>query len=243
MTWQQRWLDCLFLHFPVPPSALTPLAPPRLEIETFGGWAYLTYVLFRLRVRPAWLPGVAGFSSLAELNIRTYVRHRGQSGICFLRVLADNRLAIAVARTLTPMPYEYARIRYGSGSVRCEAPGHPARRLDLEFTQPTSFAEPPPSSLDAWLLERYRLFIGGPQNALLAADAEHAPWQVAAVRLQVRENSLAADLGLALETQPVAAHYSPGVGARFQPFRVVAAPRPAQAASTAGRKTCLTGTA
>src|SRR5262245_7888988 len=102
MNWSQRWLDCLFLHFPAPPAAVARVVPPRLEVETFGGSAWISYVLFRLKLRPAWLPFVPGFSALLELNIRTYVRHRGQSGICFLRVLAENRLAIAAARLLTP---------------------------------------------------------------------------------------------------------------------------------------------
>src|SRR5262245_10940134 len=83
MIWSYRWLDCLFLHFTVSAAAVKPLLPPRLEVESFGGSAWISYVLFRLSVRPAWLPAVPGFSSLAELNIRTYVRHRGHSGICF----------------------------------------------------------------------------------------------------------------------------------------------------------------
>ena len=228
MTWSQRWLDCLFLHFPVPLAAVAPLVPPRLEVDSFAGSAWVSYVLFRLQLRPAWLPFVPGLSSLLELNIRTYVRHRGQSGICFLRILADNPLAIAAARLLTPLPYERAHINYGSSRAVCRSSADPARRLELQFTPPTSHAELQPGTLDAWLLERYRLFIGGDRCSILAADVEHPPWQAAALSPLVRDNTLAADLGLALGTQPAAAHFSPAVAARFQAFHIVAAARTAE---------------
>lgn len=223
MIWSQRWLDCLFLHFPVPPAALSRLVPPRLEVEAFAGSAWISYVLFRLKLRPAWLPFVPGLSSLVELNIRTYVRHRGQSGICFLRIFADNRLSIAAARLLTPLPYEHARMAYSSRSASCLPTADPGRRLLVQFRSPTSFSEMQPGTLDAWLLERYRLFVGGQNGSVLAADAEHSPWQAASLAPVVIENSLAADLSQDLGTHPAAAHYSPGVAARFHTFRTVAA--------------------
>ena len=221
MTWSQRWLDCLFLHFPVPAAAVARLVPPRLEVETFDGSAWISYVLFRLQLRPAWLPFVPGFSSLIELNIRTYVRHRGHSGIYFLRVLADNRLAIAAARILTPLPYEHARFSLGR-IIHCQSSANTSRQLHLEFERPSSCSELQPRALDAWLLERYRLFIAGEGSSLLAADVEHPPWQAASVGVAVGENTLASDLEIDLGTLPAAAHYSPGVAARFNAFHAVA---------------------
>jgi uncharacterized protein YqjF (DUF2071 family) len=141
MTWSQRWLDCLFLHFPVPAAVLERLVPPRVQVETFGGSAWVSYVLFRLKLRPAWLPPVPGLSALVELNIRTYVRHRGQSGICFLRILADNRLAIAAARLLTPLPYTHARLDYGSQQVFCRSSAAPDQRLSLHYCDDPGFSE------------------------------------------------------------------------------------------------------
>jgi len=223
MNWSQRWLDCLFLHFPAPAEAVARHLPPRLEVETFGGSAWISYVLFRLKLRPAWLPPVLGFSSLFELNIRTYVRHRGQSGIYFLRMLADNRLAIAAARLLTPLPYEHARMSYAAGRAECCPFRAAGSRLVVQFQRPTSFAAAGPGSLDDWLLERYRLFLGGPDSAVLAADVEHPPWQAAPLASTVVENSIAIDCGVAANAQPAIAHYSPGVAARFGAIRTVAA--------------------
>src|SRR5262245_29609107 len=109
MTWIQEWADVLFLHFPVSAAEVQRLLPRGIEVDKFDGRAWIGYIFFRLRVRPAWLPIVPGFSSLLELNIRTYVRCAGQAGIYFLRMYADNHLAIAAARLLTPLCYEPAR--------------------------------------------------------------------------------------------------------------------------------------
>src|SRR5262245_43574036 len=104
--WAQRWLDLLFLHWRVPPAALRPQLPRDLAIDTYGGDAWVSLVLFRLKVRPRWLPFVPGISNMLELNLRTYVRAANSPGIYFLSMLADNRPAIWLAKLLTPLPYQ-----------------------------------------------------------------------------------------------------------------------------------------
>ena len=106
MIWRQRWMDVLFLHFAVDQRQLAQRLPEKLALDLFAGQAWLSYIFFRLQLRPAWLPLMPGFSSLLELNVRTYVRYRGQSGIYFLRMYADNPLAIAASRWLTPLRYQ-----------------------------------------------------------------------------------------------------------------------------------------
>ncbi len=71
----------------------------------------MSLVVFRLRVRPRWLPYLPALSDLVEVNLRTYVRFGDAAGIWFLSVHADNAWAIAVARLLTPMPYVRAPMR------------------------------------------------------------------------------------------------------------------------------------
>ena len=102
--WSQHWLNVLFLHWQVPAAALRAHLPSALDIATYDGSAWVSLVLFRLRVRPRWLPYLPGLSDLVEVNLRTYVRFRDKPGICFLSVHADNRGAIFLAKRLTPMP-------------------------------------------------------------------------------------------------------------------------------------------
>ena len=230
MIWRQHWSDVLFLHFPAAVPELVRLIPPHVQVDTFAGQAWISFVLFRLKVRPAWLPPVPGLSSLVELNLRTYVRHGDQPGICFLRMYADNRWAIRAANLLTPLHYERARFSYGSSAgcwlqAECQATDDPGRRLALRFQSFGPIAAAEPGSLDAWLLERYRLFVSRQDGGVIAADVNHLPWQTADAAAIVTENTIANELPLSLARTPAAIHYSPGLAARFQEFRLVAAPR------------------
>jgi uncharacterized protein YqjF (DUF2071 family) len=224
--WQQHWRDVLFLHFPISADQLSARLPRRLEVDLFDGQAWLTYVFFRLKLRPAGLPFLSGLSSLVELNVRTYVRHDGKSGIYFLRMYADNRLAIIASRLLTPLCYEWAamtnrRADRGNGHIECRpsALAGAALSADVEVTAPP--AQPPRESLDTWLVERYRLFVEAARDEMLVAEVEHPPWLVAPIRLSAVQDSLGPSLGLSLLAAPTLAHFSPGVTAQFNSFRRV----------------------
>jgi uncharacterized protein YqjF (DUF2071 family) len=227
--WRQHWRDVLFLHFPVSTKELAARLPRELEVDTFDGQAWLSYVFFRLTLRPAWLPLVPGVSSLLELNVRTYVRYRGEPGIYFLRMYADNRLAILASRWLTPLGYEHAmmvdrRSAAGAGHVACQPTAMPGAALaaDVEIVAP--LIQPGRESLDRWLVERYRLFVAPAAGPMLAADVEHPPWQIAPARLESVDNSLGRSVGLSAEDEPALAHYSPGVTAQFNAFCRVRSP-------------------
>src|SRR5436190_12753527 len=92
---RMRWLDLLFAHWPLPVEALRQLVPAQLEIETFHGTAWLGIVPFRMEdVAPRFLPAPPVAGRFPELNVRTYVRHRGRSGVWFFSLDAANRLAV-----------------------------------------------------------------------------------------------------------------------------------------------------
>jgi uncharacterized protein YqjF (DUF2071 family) len=225
--WSQSWEDLLFLHWRVSPELLSHLVPCPLQVETFDGQAWVSLVLFRLRVRPRWLPFLPGLSTLLEANLRTYVQLDGRPGIWFLSVHADNRWAIWLARLLTPLPYRRARIsctRLGPHAhFQIQCPGSPSRGVSLSFIPGPVCAESVDGTLDAWLLERYRLYLAqGRREQLLQADVVHPRWQTAPlVELSCAGNNLGEAFGLDLSRAPDRAHFSPGVQALFGPFRNV----------------------
>ena len=101
--WSQHWRDLLFAHWPVPAAALRRLVPDCLDIDTHDGVAWVSAVAFRLeRVRFRWSPPLAFCSSFAELNLRTYVRHRGEAAIYFLSIHAGRRLTYPANTTPDP---------------------------------------------------------------------------------------------------------------------------------------------
>jgi uncharacterized protein YqjF (DUF2071 family) len=223
--WSQHWQDVLFLHWQVSSTALRPHIPAPLEIATYDGDAWVSLVLFRLRVRPRWLPYLPGLSDLLEINLRTYVHFRDKPGICFLSVHADNPWSIFLAKRLTPMPYIYANLDYQRHKDRFCVSGHRPSvgdfRLSLAFSPDSDEQAPPDGTLDSWLLERYRLFIEDHRGQLLQADVEHPRWAVRRVELSVAGNTLGEKYDLDLSRVPDRLHFSTGVHAHFGTFHDV----------------------
>src|SRR3954465_10521356 len=95
----QRWDRLLFLHFEVQQEALRALLPPRLELDTYEGRAFVSLTPFtvdgaRLRGMPM-LPGISRFH---ELNVRTYVRRGDDRGVWFFSLAAASPAPAAIAR-------------------------------------------------------------------------------------------------------------------------------------------------
>ena len=233
MEYRQCWDDVLFLHWTCAAETLQRRMPAPLQLATFQGQAWVSVILFRLRVRPRWLPYVPGVSNLVELNVRTYVHDRGRTGIWFLGVYADNRLAVRLARWLTPIPYERRSLRHAgaAGEAVVQYEWRPDSFLSARPVGPSTAAAS--GSLDEWLLERYRLFAVANSGKLKEAEVEHPPWRFQPVAVDGAAGEIGQDLGLALSQSPEVAHYSPGVRAGFGEFRRLGATA-SRGLSTAG---------
>ena len=107
----QRWEHLLFLHWRVPAELLQPHLPPGLTVDTYDGSAWLGVVPFWMRrVRPRFLPCVPGLSDFLELNLRTYATGPAGAGVWFFSLDANQKIAVALARTLFKLPYAHAAI-------------------------------------------------------------------------------------------------------------------------------------
>jgi hypothetical protein len=229
--WSQCWLDVLFLHWRVPVSSLQPHLPPGVEVEAYRESAWLSLVLFRLKVRPRWLPFVPGISSFTEVNLRTYVRARERSGIYFLSISADNKWSVRLARLCTPLPYQAVPMSYrqmGSDFCFVRRPRGSGGALTLVFRPRPGCRTPADGSLDTWLLERYRAFAWSRRRRLVAADVAHARWSVQDVEwLRVSSERSSWWDGVPPRA-PDLSHYSEGVQAQFGAFRTAQTGQPLQ---------------
>ncbi|MFO0904830.1 MAG: DUF2071 domain-containing protein [Pirellulales bacterium] len=223
MEYRQCWNNVLFLHWTCSAETLQRRIPAPLQLATFQGQAWVSVILFRLRVRPRWLPYVPGVSNLVELNVRTYVHYQGRTGIWFLGVYADNRLAVRLARWLTPIPYERRSLRY-EGTAKDSAVRYQWRPDSFLSARPVGpIAAAAPGSLDEWLLELYRLFAAVNSRRLEEAEVVHPRWLVQPVEVEGAADEIGQELGLSLSRSPEVTHYSPGVRAEFARFRRIGA--------------------
>ena len=65
---RMRWLDLLFAHWSVEPSALAAVVPTGLELDTYDGAAWLGIVPFTMAdVAPRGAPAIPGLSSFPAI--------------------------------------------------------------------------------------------------------------------------------------------------------------------------------
>ncbi len=200
----QSWSDLLFAHWPVHAEVLRPLLPAGLELDTRDGVAWLGVVPFRMHgVRLRGLPPVPTTHAFPELNVRTYVTHRGRPGVWFLSLDAASRVAVRAARAWFRLPYYDAR-------MRCDADGDAIRYASLRTHRGAAPAElraryaptgapwlARAGTLEHWLTERYCLYAAGPRG-LLRGEILHVPWRLQNAEAEIELNTMARAAGIAL---------------------------------------------
>jgi uncharacterized protein len=225
------WSDLLFLHWPVEPAALRRAMPPGLRLELRDGVAWLTVAAFRMsEVHPRALPPLPGHARFPEINVRTYVTMDGRPGVYFFSLDVPRVLAVAGARAVFALRYFVARmsVRASDGWVDYES-----RRLasgpagfHARYRAAGSLGSPAPGTLEHWLTARYCLYAVRRRGAILRAEIHHADWVLREADVDLVDNSMAAPLGLALDTPELVQYADPLEVFAWWPDRVERPERP-----------------
>lgn len=211
----QVWQNLLFMHWRVEAETLRRLVPAPLELDLFEGGAYLGVV-------PFWIPDeslrgrikVPLAGSFIELNVRTYVTWRGQSGVYFISLDASNHVAVLAARFLYTLPYFHAKMSFDRDddnwihyrSTRRHG-GAPLAEFKGRY-RPSGPALPlVPGSLEHWLTERYALFTVD-DGHVFRGDIHHPPWRLHPAEAVVELNTMASCWDVTLPDTAPHLHYS-----------------------------------
>lgn len=211
---RQWWGKLLFMHWPVPVSALRPLVPPQLSIDTFEGQAWVGVVPFRMwGVRPSFTPPVPGLNAFNELNVRTYVHHRGVPGVWFHSLDIDSAVATWGARRFFYLPYHQAEmslrqqgnsIDYASTRTQKNAPPASFRG---SWTIGESLPTSEPDSLEFFLTERYCLYAVDDEQ-LYRCRIHHEPWPLRAAEVGACDSTMLEALGVSTPPLAPLLHYT-----------------------------------
>jgi uncharacterized protein len=206
----QSWVDLLFCHWPVDEAQLRAHVPASLPLDRFDGRAWLSITPFEVqgtRPRGALPPPV--LSRFPELNVRTYVVRDGKPGIWFFSLDAASALAVAAARGLYRLPYLRARMQIARDgewidyrSERSDPRGAPAR-FDARYRPTGGVRHAEPGSLEAWLVERYRLYTVDDGGRVFYGDIHHRPWTLQDAEVDLRANTMTAPHGIGLDDAPL----------------------------------------
>jgi uncharacterized protein YqjF (DUF2071 family) len=178
-----RWQDLILLNYAVPDALLRPLLPQGLELDRYGGSAFVSLVAFDFldtRVLGLRWPGYTNF---AEINLRFYVRRGDQRGVCFVREIVPQRMTAFLARALYNEPYRAAPITSAeqrgattmskSYVLRWQGREH---RIAASAALPTQ--RPPQASLEHWFKEHEWGFGRARSGATTVYRVEHPEWDV-----------------------------------------------------------------
>jgi uncharacterized protein len=206
-----RWHDLLFLHWPIRPELIRPLIPSLLELDTFDGWCWIAVVPFRMTgVRPRYVPIPLAFP---ELNVRTYVKAPGRSGVWFFSLDAASWISVRAARWFG-LPYYDARmtVQLDGDAVHYQSARVHKRAVSAEFNasyKPTAPAyHSTPGTLDHWLTERYCLYGARKPGDVVYGEIHHPPWELQPAEVELRANTMTQPIGLQLPASKPISHFA-----------------------------------
>lgn len=210
----QVWGKLLFMHWRIDAHLLRPLIPDGLEIDTFDGSAWIAvtpFTMWDIRGLPPFLPPVPGFSSMHELNVRTYVHRNNVPGVWFFSLDCNSAAATLAARTLYFLPYYNAEIELQEKErainyslVRTDDP--PAE-LRATWKIGEAIPQSQPGSLEFFLTERYCLYSES-DDQLHRARIHHEPWTLQRAELASFKSTMIESLGLPTPAGDPLLHYS-----------------------------------
>jgi uncharacterized protein len=213
-----RWDRAVFIHYAADPATLQREVP--FELDLRDGRAYVSIVAFTLlRMRPR-IGGRFGewlFKPIAThefLNVRTYVRHRGEPGIFFMAEWLSNPVSVRLGPRTFGLPYRFGRLDYEHAPDGCALRGTidaPEGRLAYEGkTCGADFETSDAESLTEFMLERYTAFTRRGKRARFFR-VWHLPWEQAPAEIEVTADTLIASTGRWWKTaECIGANYSPG---------------------------------
>jgi uncharacterized protein len=219
VTFDQRWSDLTFVHWPVRPDSVAHLFPPGTRPDVFAdGLTYVALVPFVMSSTKlaAALP-LPYFGSFLETNVRLYsIDDSGRHGVLF-RSLETERLAVVpVTRIGLGVPYTWARMRTATlgneityDSVRRWPRCGLRSRLTIAVGD---VVEPTP--LEVWLTARWGAHTRKAGRTWWVPN-EHGPWPLRAAKVIELDDELVDASGARPAGERLRALFSPGVRTRF----------------------------
>jgi uncharacterized protein len=180
------------LNYEVPPALLRPLVPPGTELDRWNGATLASMVGFRfLDTRVVGIP-IPGHREFDEINLRFYVRRRGEDAqwrraVVFVRELVPRRAIALVARWFYNEPYTAVPMHHELAMAGA-ADGHPGRaayawrlagrwhRLEVRTRGRPSV--PDPTSEAAFITEHYWGYTMQRDGGTKEYRVEHPAWPV-----------------------------------------------------------------
>jgi uncharacterized protein len=215
-----NWDNLVFIHYETDAEKLQACIP--YDLDLYGGRAFVSLVAFTMRgMRPRFggSLGALLFKPIAThhfLNLRTYVRHKGEPGIYFMREWLSNRIAAWLGPWSFGLPYRFGKIEYRNDPAhthecRGKVEGNDNSLGYCATVRMSALGTCAAESLDEFLLERYTAFTKTGRHCRFFR-IWHEPWQQVAANVEILADDLIrSDELWWWDARCIGANYAPGV--------------------------------
>jgi uncharacterized protein len=219
VTFDQRWSQLTFLHWPVKPQRVAHLYPPATRPDVFAdGMTYVGLVPFIMSsTRFGTVLPLPYFGAFPETNVRLYsVDDAGRHGVVF-RSLETSRLAVVpVTRVGLGVPYTWAKMRVTrtDGQITYNSVRRWPRRGLRSLLTIRVGAAVTPTPLETWLTARWGAHTRKAGRTWWVPN-DHGPWPLHTAEVLELHDELVDASGVPRAGQRLRALYSPGVRTHF----------------------------
>ena len=224
-----EWRYLAMLNYEIDPAVLLPYVPRGTELDTWNGKTFVSVVGFLfLKTRVLGIP-IPFHTSFEEVNLRFYVRRRGEDGwrrgVVFIKEIVPKVAIATVARLVynenyvaLPMRHTLERVASATGvDVLAEYGWRLGEKWD--YLRVKTHGQPEPlisGSEEEFITEHYWGYAAQNDGGCVEYRVEHPPWRV----WQVSEYELSCDVSRlygdvfvgALQGQPSSAFLAEGSG-------------------------------
>lgn len=210
----QRWHEISFFHWSCDPALLQRRLPAGLDVDTFEGRAWIGLTPFLLcGLRPPFVPHSLGMR-FPEMNLRTYVRGPAGPGIWFFSLDAAKFLPVAGARITFGLQYFWSDMQVEIGKTENFYFNNRGGRALARIRIAKGERIPEQSDLDMFLTARFRLY-STRRGRLVAAEVQHPPWELNALRVLEFEETVRRTMGVEFASNDFLCHHSCGVDTKI----------------------------
>ncbi len=185
MTWKDTW----FINWKVSPEEMQKRLPDELIVDTCDGSGWISIVSFTMQdMKLSVLGNTSPKFYFPELNLRTYVTHKGVPGIYFLSLDIPDMLPVTVARSWSGLNYRKRDVSLANtkGALRCSASNNDSNYFLAESKRAQKLTN---TDVTKFLTDRSSFYTKH-CGKILRGDIHHKPWQLHDCNTTIHKNTL-----------------------------------------------------